>query len=90
MLYKEYDILILIISGELSSLFADRVLWRSNQGSDALALLAYDCEETVMTSDHRAVRAIFNLLMVSEEEQKGNQREAAKFGVESSKICSVQ
>jgi hypothetical protein len=70
--------------------WTDRVLWRSNQGSDALALLAYDCEETVMTSDHRAVRAIFNLLMVSEEEQKGNQREAAKFGVESSKICSVQ
>ena len=71
--------------------WTDRILWRSNGGHD-IQLLAYDCEQTVKTSDHRAVRAIFNIPKIVNKDPTGEiqkQRRNTKFGRHDSQVCVV-
>ena len=71
--------------------WTDRILWRSN-GGHAIELLAYDCEKTVKTSDHRAVRAIFNIPTIVNTDITGEvhkERRNTKFGRHDSQVCIV-
>ena len=71
--------------------WTDRILWRSNGGHD-IQLLAYDCEQTVKTSDHRAVRAVFNIPKIVNKDPTGEirkQRRNTKFGRHDSQVCVV-
>eukprot|EP00943_MAST-04B_sp_MAST-4B-sp1_P004411 g4411.t1 len=71
--------------------WTDRILWRSNGGC-AIDLIAYDCENSVKTSDHRAVRAIFNIPSIVNIDKSGEvqrQRRNTKFGRHDSQICSL-
>jgi Ca2+-binding EF-hand superfamily protein len=71
--------------------WTDRILWRSN-GGHAIDLIAYDCENSVKISDHRAVRAIFNIPSIVNTDTSGEvqrQRRNTKFGRHDSQICSV-
>ena len=71
--------------------WTDRILWRSN-GGHAIELLAYDCEKTVKTSDHRAVRAIFNVPTIVNTDKTGtahSMRRKSTFGRHESQVCTL-